>query len=422
MEKTQRHKVVFIPINKEEFELMLPLCEEILRRGKDNVFIIHTGMLCCDKNGTPPMEALGKSAMPYSSLLSYGTKNIVRILKQEKADVLVVGSDQEYLRRAFVYATNGLGIPQLLLQMGNSTNNANVFQMTTKRSIYRITHYFRNIVQKYLYLLRTVVALRWSPYKILGMIFNDFREAFTTWDNRGKYGCRYIAVAGSWEKQVLIGRGVSPDKVVITGSPLLGVSLGEEESVLSLRQNLGIGVGDKVILLLTSSQVEHGQWNEDMRDEFVNGVVATVSPLLNKSVHLVIKIHPIEKLDYYQHLLKGKQVIIFKDVVLADVINMSDVVLVSGYSTTVLDASVLQKPVVFLNVFNDIEDIPYAKMGLAVGVYSLGELKSIVEKLLYNQTIRKKCLARSKLFYDSNREFADGKATERIVSLIESMI
>jgi len=415
-------KVVFIVTVKEEVDLVLPLCEEILKRGRDDVLIIHTDMFCCDKNGTPPMEALIKSGMPFRSLLSYGTKNIVSILKQEKASALVVGSDQEYMRRAFVYATGGLGISQLMLLMGSSTNKPNAIQMTTKRSIYRISHYFRNIVHKYLYLLRTVVALRWSPYQILRMVLRDFLDAFMVWDNKGKYGCKYIAVAGSWEKQALVERDVSPDKVVITGSPVIRLSLGNKDRALSLRQSLGIGVKDKVILFLTSSQVEHGWWTEDMRNEFINGVVEAVSSLLNESVHLVVKIHPIERLAHYENLLMGKQAIIRKDIVLADAINISDVVLISGSSTTVLEAGVLQKPVVLLKVFNEIDLVPYVEMGLAVGVYSLGELKPIVEGLLYNQESRERCLNRAKLFYDSNSEFTDGKATERIADLIESMV
>jgi len=294
--------------------------------------------------------------------------------------------------------------------------------MATKRSIYRISHYFRNIIRKYLYLLRTVLALRWSLYKILRMVLDDFVDAFTVWDNRGKYGCKYIAVAGSWEKQTLVRRGVSPDKVVVTGSPVIGLSSGDKEGTLSLRQSLGIGAKDKVILFLTSSQFEHGWWTEDMRNEFVSGVVDAMFPLLNESVHLVVKIHPIESLDYYHSILRGKRAIIRKDIVLADVINISDMVLISGSSTTVLEAGVLQKPVVLLKVFNEIDLVPYVKMGLAVGVYSFVELKPIVEELLYNQVSREKCLDRAKLFYDSNKEFTDGKATERIVDLIESMI
>lgn len=248
-------KVVFIVTVKEEVDLVLPLCEEILKRGRDDVLIIHTDMFCCDKNGTPPMEALIKSGMPFRSLLSYGTKNIVSILKQEKAGALVVGSDQEYMRRAFVYAAGGLGISQLMLQMGSSSNDADIIREVAKRSIYRISHYFRNIIRKYLYLLRTVVALKWSPYKITKMVLSDFLIAFTVWDNRGKYGCKYIAVAGSWEKQALVERDVSPDKVVITGSPVIRLSLGNKDRALSLRQSLGIGVKDKVILFLDRKSV-----------------------------------------------------------------------------------------------------------------------------------------------------------------------
>ncbi len=420
-----KQKVVFIVTTSGEVKLAQSLCSEIIGRGSSDVLVIDTGVLCCDKDGEPPTEALDKSHMSHTSLQGYKTKNMAKVLKREKADVLVVGSDQEYIRRALVYAAIGLHIPVLLLDVGIGSNKTDTL-MATKRTVYRLNHYFTNIARKYLYVLGTVLALRWNPFRIMKMIINDVREAFTVYDNRGKYGCQRIAIAGSWEKQVLIERGVAPDKLVVTGNPTIWFSLriGDDDKISSLRRDLGIGVNDKVILLLTSALVEHGLWDESMRDEFTNGVVDAVAPLLSKSVRLVVKIHPVEYLDYYQRLLENRKekVSLCKNVVLADAINMSDVVLVCGYSTTVLEASALGKPVVLLNIFNEVEDIPYVEMGLAVGVHNLGELEPLVRELLYNHTSRAKCLHQAKLFFDSNREFVDGKATKRIVDLIAGMV
>lgn len=414
-------KVMLIVSTKEEVELMEPIYRGLVEKGYDTL-VVDTGVLCCDKNGMPPMETLDKLGIPHKSLLDYKTRNIVKILKCELVTKLVVGSDQEYLKRAFVYAADGLGIPQLLLQVGISSNKGNTVRLATKRTLHRVVNYFPNIIRKYLYLLRTIVALRWGVHKMVRMIISDIHDAFTMWDNRGGYGCKYIAIAGDWERGVLAERGIPLDRVITTGHPLVRLTLiaGNGE----LRAKFGIAKEAKVILLLTSSQVEHGLWSEAQRDEFINGIINAVSPLLCKSVHLMIKIHPVESLSYYQDIAKHRKedMIIGKDMRLVDAINISDVVVVSGYSTTVLEAGIMGKPVLLMHVFDEPENLPYSKMRLALEVLKMGELRLLVKEMLYNQKSREERLGEVKVFFDLNKEFADGKAVERIVALIESMI
>lgn len=418
-------KVIFIVTAGGEAELMQPLYGELVDRDDVEVLAIDTGMLCCDKQGKQPAETLDKLGMLHKSLFSYGTSNIVEILKKEYPDVVVVGSDQEYMRRSFVYAANGLNIPTLLLDLGISANITNTVNIAVKRTIYRLTNYFTKIVRKYCYLLRTVVALKWNPYRVAKMVARDFWVAFTIDDDRGNYGCKVIAIAGSWEKKILIERGVNPDKIVITGNPIMGiVALGNDGyNTDNLRGELGIKKDAKVILLITQAQVEHGRWTIDMCESFINGVIDSIAPILTDLMRLVIKIHPAESLKDYIDIINNKKedIIVRKDLILTHIINESDVVLVGGCSTVVLEASALGKPVILLNTFNEIKGIPFAEMGLAVEVYDLSKLRSKVEEYIYDELSRGELLGKAKQFFGNNREFTDGKATLRITNLIMDM-
>ena len=417
-----RLKIMFVVCNDAEARLIHPVWQDIGKRTKVDVINISTGKISSEKTTVEPEDALRELGIPFKKLTDYKTMNVAKVLKAEQPDVLVVGGDQEYLRRSFVYAANGLGIPTLLLRLGISSNTANTPRIAMKRTVYRLTHHFTNIIHKYLYLLRTVVALRWNPYRILRMVLQDIWIAFSTDDAGGRFGCQAIAVAGSWEKKILTERGVKSDKIIITGDPRLDLSsqVTGGDSTTRIYSDLGINTKDKVILLLTSAQIEHGRWSYDMRARFINGVIDSLTPLLDDSVHLVVKIHPVENLDEYHEIIdpRKNRVILRKDLALSDIINVSDVVMTGGYSTTVLEACALRKPVIVLNVFNEIKDIPYVEMGLALGVYRLSELKGTVEELLYDQSTRAKFMHGVELFFNSNKEFVDGKALARITNLI----
>jgi CDP-glycerol glycerophosphotransferase (TagB/SpsB family) len=248
--------------------------------------------------------------------------------------------------------------------------------------------------------------------------------AFSVYDAGGGFGCSAIAVAGSWEESILIERGVDPERIFITGSPEFdSLSIFESSpDIKQLRQELGIDVADKVVLLLTSAEVKHGYWSPIMRSIFITSIIKSLGSLMTDHMHLLIKIHPVEDLDEYRRIvgLGHEWVILRKDIKLSDSINMSDVV-ITGYSTTVLEACALHKPVIVLNIFGEPEYLPYVEMGLATGVYHLNELKTVVQKMLYDLSAKEAVLSKVDLFLNQNRQNFDGKATHRITELISKL-
>ena len=410
-------KVVFIATAGEEVELIKPIYEML--EGKVEVLNIHTGTMCCDKGGKQAEQTLVEYGMKHKSMDSYGTNNMVDILKAEQPNMVIVGSDQEYIRRAFLYAAQGLGIQTVLLDLGFSDNITNTTGIAIKRTIFRLTNYTGNIIRKYQYLLRTVLKLKWGLPKILRMIFNDIRIAFTVDDARGTFSSQPIVVSGIWEKKILLERGVNPENIIITGHPRWGVTQNDNQKTRILKEELGINDNGTVILLLTCAQVEHGRWTVGMRNRFFNGVLDVVTPILGDTVKMVVKPHPTEKPDEYDALLdNNSNVILKRDLLLTDIIEASDLVLVGGYSFAVLEVAALQKPAIILNIYDEIIGIPYVDMGLAVEVFNLNELAIMINRYLYDKDSIKSLLQKTQAFFDENKYFADGKAATRIADII----
>ncbi len=170
---------------------------------------------------------------------------------------------------------------------------------------------------------------------------------------------------------------------------------------------------------LRITTMEHGRWTVGMRNRFFNGVLDVVTPILDETVKLIVKAHPIEKIEEYNALLDhNSKVILKRDLLLTDIIEASDLVLVGGYSFTVLEVAALQKPAIILNIYDEIIGIPYVDMGLAVEVFNLNELAIMINRYLYDKDSIKSLLQKTQAFFDENKYFADGKAATRIADII----
>ena len=79
----------------------------------------------------------------------------------------------------------------------------------------------------------------------------------------------------------------------------------------------------------------------------------------------------------------------------------------------------LNKSVVILNLSGESDFVEYVKDGVALGVYKEEDLRPAIEKLLEDDTE----LARNRrTFIEKNLYKIDGKASDRVVNLIEETI
>ena len=229
------------------------------------------------------------------------------------------------------------------------------------------------------------------------------------------------AVYGSYYKELLTKMSVySEDSVVVTGQPRCDI-LSHADRIYSIEKFLKkykINPNHKIILWTTQC---HGISNEENVKNF-EAVFRTMQNL--NDVTLVMKQHPNEG-KRYTKMIKGyinkygiDAVIPPKNSDTYEQLFACDL-MITRHSTTAMEAVALNKPVIILNLSGEPDPVEYVKEGVAFGVYKEEDLKQAIEKLLNDESE----LAKNRAAYIEKYLYKiDGKATERIVNLIEAMI
>ncbi len=395
-------KVMLVVTTATEAEGLYQTFRELIEQEGIEVVCVDTGSLAHERGTESPGDAMRRLMVPSIPLTS-----VYDVVSKEMPDIIVAGSDQEYLRRSFLLAADGMGIQSLLLCMGVLSDAKNTVSVASRRTFYRLRHNAPNIIKKYLILLGTVIRLRWSGARIVRMILRDIKIAFTVDIAIGTFGKRKVAVTSQLGK-IEMQRRTDAGLVHIV-RPLERDS-GRTPDLQVIRDMLGLR-HERVILLLTSAMVEHGHWTTARRELFMSTVIDSITPLLGNNVKMVVKIHPVEKMTDYQRWATP-DIKVCHSISLEGVIGISDAVLATGSSTTVIDAGRLGKPVIHLNLFGDKVAIEYGRMGLAVDVTTPWKLGNVTKALLYDERTRAIIIGGTTDF------FQDEKGAESLASLI----
>jgi len=229
------------------------------------------------------------------------------------------------------------------------------------------------------------------------------------------------AVYGYYHKNLLTKISAYPeDSVVVTGQPRYDVLYYADKiyDKGKFLKEYKINPSHKIILWTTQC---HGISNKENIKNF-KAVFETVQNL--KDVALVIKQHPGEGRKYtkmikkYLSNYKINAIITPKDSDTHEQLFVCDL-MITRHSTTAMEAIALNKPVIVLNLSGEPDPVEYVKEGVALGVYDEEDLKPTIEKLLKDDSE----LARNREKYIEKYLYKiDGKATERVVNLIEEMI
>jgi len=229
------------------------------------------------------------------------------------------------------------------------------------------------------------------------------------------------AVYGQYHKDLLTRTGGYPESaVVVTGQPRYDrmIDLDRESVRSKLVEEWRLDLSKKIVLWTTQC---HGVSDAENKLNF-RAVFDSISSIGN--VQLIIKQHPGEPERYdtmIREHLEGYSLdahIVAKDADTLGLLAVSDLVLVLN-STTGLEAVALQKPLIVMNLGGQPDIGDYVQEGVACGVYRSEDLKSTIEQLLHDDT----CLAQNReKFIRRYLHRVDGRATERVVALIEECI
>ena len=221
--------------------------------------------------------------------------------------------------------------------------------------------------------------------------------------------------------RLLTQGGAYPERsLVITGQPRYDILqlLSERFTKQDILKPYGVSTDKKIVLWTTQS---HGMPDaECLRNlDAVRGMMER-----ERNFVIVIKQHPREGEEYAQ-MMKNTLGLPRHDIVLvpknADtllLIRACDL-MITKFSTTAMEALALDKPLLLMNFSGEPDKIDYVEQGVARGVYEPQDLSAAVENLLNN----KSDIAEKRREYIARCLYKiDGKATARIIEVIEEML
>ena len=228
-------------------------------------------------------------------------------------------------------------------------------------------------------------------------------------------------VFGQYHYDLLTKNSIyEPDQVVVTGQPRYDVLFYADKIYSKERffTEYKINPAHKIVLWTTQC---HSLSEEENNKNF-KAVFKTMQNL--KDTTLIIKQHPGEReedtkmIEEFLSKYEISAVVTPKSSDTYEQLFVCDL-MITRHSTTAMEAVALNKPVVILNLSGEPDIVEYVQDGVALGVYKEENLKLSIEKLLKDDSE----LAKSRAKYIEKYLYKiDGKATERVVKLIEEMI
>lgn len=205
--------------------------------------------------------------------------------------------------------------------------------------------------------------------------------------------------------------GASPEQIVVTG-------IARFDPIQAMRDaGLPQAPGDGSVLLVLQSLAT--TYNE----RFCDLLVETMTTLEGR---LCIKLHPYDDETSYQHFvsliedrLPDRGRVFWKEDV-HELVCASDIV-VSTFSNVVLEAAMLERPVICANLTGEQLPVPFVEQGVAWGADSPAELQQCVRRAISDAAFREEIKARSAGYFAQNPHLLGGRAADRVASVVRSL-
>lgn len=235
-----------------------------------------------------------------------------------------------------------------------------------------------------------------------------------------------VAIWGKGSRQWFNEFKNEEKQMEITGNPrfdLLYEKIKKGFSPLRVYETLKIPGDRKIITVCTSAIYEFSASRTQLEN---NQMIEATMNYANEhpEFHIVVKLHPGETLDNYQIIhskFKSRLNLSFvREIDLYELLNASTV-LISWYSTTVLEAIILGRPVIICDFFGDKPIVPYVTKGVALGAFNTQGLYKALDQVINNKDTRARLIGNGQDFIRDFAYSVDGKATERVGQLIKNM-
>jgi len=221
-----------------------------------------------------------------------------------------------------------------------------------------------------------------------------------------------------WNKEILTKISCySEDSIVITGQPKYDIitkiksSFNREEFC----KKWGIDPNRKIAMLLTQILS-----SEEERSIYLRNVLKAFKEF--PEIQVVIK--PKANEEWHKQVLVEEGV---TDGVVLPNINAYEPMYISDFvstvsSTAAVEAMFFDKPVLIVNLTNRSDALPLIQSGATVAVTDVKDLATSVKKILYDKETHELLAKAREKFVNDQVYKLDGKSSERVAELVESLI
>jgi len=230
-----------------------------------------------------------------------------------------------------------------------------------------------------------------------------------------------FAAWGNFTKEFLVSNGVEPKKILVTGGPVFDGTISLKPDRGKIMKQLGIDRAVEKLIVFTLQGI--GPGNCPSAEEIQTAIVETAraASSYGNSILLVFQVHPSHGTDDTKNIINGinaENSIVVKYPDTESLMAASDGV-ITFFSTTAIDALILDKPLLLINLTDDKDFYPFVPMGAAFGAYAPKEIGPAFLRLIDApdelQEGRKRAVPY--MVYKT-----DGKSLERVMNLINSLL
>lgn len=416
-------KVLFVFPERIEFIRIVKSLSVALLNNNISIVVL------LDEHETNVLSENRINGVIFKDLSNYSSKNALSILNEEKPSLVVTDNDQEPIRGAFVITARYLGLPILVLREMVMVSKPKFDQMFFL--IFRKLGELPRLFTKYFFCFKSILVLKPSYFLNVYEVFKRFIYHLSN-PTAGEFA-DYILTNTDEDAKLLQKLCCRPRYIRPVGDPrfddIVNLPVSEQDKIREeINRSFNISKHKKIILFLSSSQVEHGMWNEERKKQVNTEILDLFSKFQNEA-ELIIKLHPVEK-NIFPLIWKPTydSFIHVTDFDVSKLIIGSDLV-VTWVSTAMVNAVLARRPLVVIDFYNDgltggvlLSTQAIIDNGAALIAFSVPELYDFIHLILSDKHFVEVLQSRQDVFHNKYLKRIDGKSIDRILETILDII
>lgn len=236
-----------------------------------------------------------------------------------------------------------------------------------------------------------------------------------------------FAAWGDFTRDFLVRNGVNSERIVVTGGPVFDKTCSLKPDRDKIYRDIGLNPKIKKLIIFTTqgSGRGSGPGNCPTEEEIETGITEICIAVSHyPDAQLLFQVHPEQIIKYVQELADKAgcssdgniKVIKYHDT--EALMAISDGV-ITFFSTTAIDALILGKPLMLINLSDDKGFFPFVPMKAAFSAYAKEEIQPTFKRLLENPEELKEGREKA-VSYVAYK--VDGKSLQRVLALIDNFL